>query len=164
MKPRLALSILVVLFVSCLASPLRSLATAFTYQGRLTDGGAPAAGSYDLRFVLYNAEAGGSQVGERLVLTGVTVEDGVFTVLLDFGAGVFDGTARWIEVAVRQAGAGNLTVLTPRQPVTPAPYAQFALTPAGPKRDQGDRFWRPQPGSSAILNCPVTKAPSVRTR
>jgi len=29
--------------------------TAFTYQGRLTDGGSPANGGYDLRFSIYDA-------------------------------------------------------------------------------------------------------------
>ena len=28
--------------------------TAFSYQGRLNDGGAPAAGNYDLRFTIYD--------------------------------------------------------------------------------------------------------------
>jgi hypothetical protein len=30
------------------------LSTAFTYQGQLTDGGGPANGTYDLRFILYD--------------------------------------------------------------------------------------------------------------
>jgi len=29
------------------------LGTAFTYQGQLTEGGAPASGIYDLRFTIY---------------------------------------------------------------------------------------------------------------
>jgi hypothetical protein len=37
--------------------------TAFTYQGRLQDGGSPAGGAYDLRFVLYDAAAGGWRWG-----------------------------------------------------------------------------------------------------
>ena len=32
--------------------------TAFTYQGRLIDNGVPATGSYDLRFVLFDAGVG----------------------------------------------------------------------------------------------------------
>ena len=41
--------------------------TAFTYQGRLLDAGQPADGSYDLRFILYDADAGGSQFGPLLL-------------------------------------------------------------------------------------------------
>ena len=35
--------------------------TAFTYQGRLNDGGIPATGNYDLAFTLYSAISGGRQ-------------------------------------------------------------------------------------------------------
>ena len=38
-----------------------ALTTTFTYQGRLTDGGSPANGAYDLRFILYDAESGGAR-------------------------------------------------------------------------------------------------------
>ena len=37
--------------------------TAFTYQGRLTDQGAPANGIYDLRFTVYDALTAGNPVG-----------------------------------------------------------------------------------------------------
>jgi hypothetical protein len=41
-------------------------ATAFTYQGRLTDAGNPANGNYDLRFQLYDAPTGGNVIGGAL--------------------------------------------------------------------------------------------------
>ena len=45
----------------------------------------------------------------------VNVNEGVFTVALDFGAGVFDGDARWLEISVVcPAGGGGLTLLAPR--------------------------------------------------
>jgi hypothetical protein len=100
-----------------------ALGTAFTYQGRLTDGGAPANGSYDLVFKLYDDSAGGSQVGISVTQT-LTVTDGLFTVQLDFGSDVFDGNARWLEIGVRPAGSTIAYLpLTPRQELTPAPYA-----------------------------------------
>src|SRR2546428_12533160 len=37
--------------------------SAFTYQGRLTDGGTPANGNYDLQFTLWDSASGGSQIG-----------------------------------------------------------------------------------------------------
>lgn len=53
----------------------------------------------------------------------VAVSDGLFTVELDFGA-VFDGVALWLEIAVRPgASTGGYTILSPRQPLTAAPYA-----------------------------------------
>jgi hypothetical protein len=102
--------------------------TAFTYQGRLTDGGNPASGSYDLRLTLFDAAAGGGTVGPVLTRDDVAVSSGLFTVSLDFGA-VFTGSKRWIEVAVRPgASTGAYTPLTPRQELSPAPNATFSLT------------------------------------
>jgi hypothetical protein len=97
--------------------------TSFTYQGRLTDGGSPATGQYDFRFRLYNAGSGGSQVGVTNTLDDVTVTEGLFTAELDFGA-VFGGTAYWLDIGVRPGSSSDsYTTLSPRQPLTPAPYA-----------------------------------------
>lgn len=97
--------------------------TAFTHQGRLSDNGAPATGQYDLQFALFDAAAGGAQQGATSTLENVQVTNGVFSVQLDFGA-VFTGAARWLEVRVRPgASTGAFTLLTPRQPLAPAPYA-----------------------------------------
>jgi hypothetical protein len=99
------------------------LGTAFTYQGQLTDGGAPANGTYDLKFTLYDAVTSGGQVGSPLTTNAVAVSNGSFAVALDFGAGIFTGEARWLDIAVKTNGAGAYTPLTPRQALTPAPYA-----------------------------------------
>jgi hypothetical protein len=100
--------------------------TAFTYQGRLDTSGAPASGSYDLRFAIYDAASGGTAVAGPLTNSPVGVSNGFFTVTLDFGAGVFTGADRWLEIAVRTNGGGAFTPLSPRQPLTPAPYAIYA--------------------------------------
>ena len=83
---------------------LVSMGTAFTYQGRLVDAGNPASGVYDFQFRLYNAAAGGSQIGAMQAVDDITVSGGLFTVGPDFGAGAFDGQARWLEIAVRSPG------------------------------------------------------------
>jgi hypothetical protein len=100
--------------------------TAFTYQGQLTDGGQPANGIYDLRFAIYANASGGSPVAGPITNSLVGVTNGLFTVALDFGAGVFTGAERWLEIAVRATGAGAFTNLSPRQPITPTPYALHA--------------------------------------
>ncbi|MBI2767053.1 MAG: hypothetical protein HYX53_14235 [Chloroflexi bacterium] len=106
------------------------LGNGFTYQGRLTESGAPANGTYDLRFILYDAETGGAQVGTEVEQKDdVTVTNGIFNVVLTFSATAFNGDARWLEIAVRAGsgtGTAGFTVLSPRQPVSPAPYALFA--------------------------------------
>jgi len=112
--------------------------TAFTYQGQLLNAGQPATGSFDLRAVLYDAEIGGAQVGPIVTNADVIVVNGAFTTMFDFGANAFPGAARWLELAVRLSADGTFTLLSPRQALTPTPYALYALTPAGPKGDQGD--------------------------
>jgi hypothetical protein len=106
------------------SAPAETLGTAFTYQGRLTDGGSPANGEYDFRFMLYDAASSGAQVGSAVMREDVTVTDGLFTVQLDFGSGAFTGEARYLEIGVRPGDStGAYTDLSPRQPLTPAPYA-----------------------------------------
>ncbi len=101
-----------------------SVGTMFTYQGRLMDNGAPANGTYDFRFRLYTAQTGGSQVGTTKYRNDVPVQNGLFTISLDFGSGVFNGEERWLEVAVRPGtSTGSYTVLAPRQPIRAVPYA-----------------------------------------
>ena len=121
--------------LALLASALHLLAapvgSAFNYQGRLTAGGLPANGGYDLRFTVMNTASGGNPVAAPLTNTAVPVRDGLFTVALDFGSGVFNGEARWLEIAVRTNGsAGPFAVLAPLQPVAAAPYSQYALKAA----------------------------------
>ncbi len=100
--------------------------TAFTYQGRLNDGASPANGSYDLSFALFDAPTLGNQVGASVLATGVGVTNGLFVVTLDFGFGSLPGANRWLQINVRTNGNGAFTSLSPRQPLTPAPYAVTA--------------------------------------
>src|ERR1051325_8987405 len=92
--------------------------TAFTYQGQLRDNGAPANGIYDLRFTIYDLNSGGNIAGGPLTNFSVGVSNGLFTVVLDPGAGVFDGNPRWLEIGVRPTGGGAFTTLGPRQSLT----------------------------------------------
>jgi type VI secretion system secreted protein VgrG len=101
--------------------------TAFTYQGKLSSGGAAATGLYDFRFALYDAAAGGTQQGATFATNAVTVTNGYFLVTLNFG-GAFDGRARWLDIAVKTNGAASYSPLAPRQPLTPAPYAIMAAS------------------------------------
>src|SRR5262245_59341877 len=109
-----------------IASAQTPVGTGFTYQGRLTDGGNPATGSYDFRFTLFDAPTGGAAVGSPVTANGVAVAEGLFASVLDFGPAPFAGQARWVQVEVRSAGGGTYTPLAPRQPLTPAPYSLFS--------------------------------------
>ncbi|MCP5528073.1 MAG: tail fiber domain-containing protein [Verrucomicrobiales bacterium] len=127
-------------------SPLLAQGTAFSYQGRLREGGVPANGSYDLRFTLYDAATEGAAWNPASIVAGVTVTDGLFTASVDFGPDPFDGTPRWIEVAVRGGGTASFTPLSPRQVLGSTPYALYAMTPGGPKGDPGDPGPQGPPG------------------
>jgi hypothetical protein len=108
------------------AGPAQAVGTSFTYQGRLSDAGSPATGSYDLQFALFDAAAGGTQVGTTVTRDDVVVTGGLFTVGLDFG-GVFTGNKRWLELGVRPgASTGAYTPLAGRQELTPSPNAMFS--------------------------------------
>lgn len=105
-------------------SPQGAYGSAFTYQGQLRDASGPVNGACDLRFRLFDAASGGSQVGGALTREGVGLVDGLFTARLDYGAGAFQGDERWLAIEVRcPAGAGSYTALSPRQALTAAPYA-----------------------------------------
>src|SRR5262245_8814478 len=119
----LGVALVAAVTVSTQSAPLGS---AFTYQGRLEDGGAPAHGLYDFHFGLADAASGGGYIGTPSSLAAVAVSNGIFTVTIDFGAGAFAGDERWLEIAVRTNGSpGPFTLLAPRQPVTPAPHALY---------------------------------------
>ena len=115
----------VVLAFGLQATSALALGTAFTYQGTLGEGGSPANGNYDLTFSLYNAASAGTQVGSTVTNKAVAVTNGLFAVTVDFGA-VFDGTQLWVQMGVRTNGGGSFTTLTPRQELTPTPYALYS--------------------------------------
>src|SRR5215467_6732138 len=79
--------------------------TAFTYQGRFSDGANPANGIYDLRFALYAASSSGAPIAGPVTNTA-TLTNGLFTVSVDFGTGVFMGSSLWLEIAARTNGGG----------------------------------------------------------
>jgi hypothetical protein len=108
------------------AAPEGVVGTGFTYQGRLDRSNNAVDGLCNIAFRLYEQAAGGTLVGAP-VTTTVTLDHGLFTTYLDFGAGSMNGRERWLEVKVRCAGDAAFTTL-PRQPLTPTPYALYAAT------------------------------------
>jgi hypothetical protein len=118
------------LLASILISNAQGQTTAFTYQGKLSDNGNPASGQYDFQFKLFDTATvdTGTQQGSAVTVLNVTVTAGSFTVQLDFGAVVFPGTERYLEISLRPASSGSFTMLSPRQAVTSTPYALRSAT------------------------------------
>ncbi len=119
----------------CLSSAAHAadIGTALSYSGVLEKPeGTPVTDTCDLRFGLWNAASGGALVvvtppaenpAER---TGVDVVDGEFRTTVDYGAGVFDGQARWLEIETKCTGDPDFILLEPRQEITPLAYALFS--------------------------------------
>jgi hypothetical protein len=120
----------VVLLMSGTLSPGPALAapagSAFTYQGKLTNSGAPVSATCALSLSLWDAATAGGFLNSNTFNT-VPISGGLFTVQLDFGAGAFNGEARWLETAVKCAADANYVTLSPRTPLTAAPYASYSL-------------------------------------
>ncbi len=131
------------------AAPVGS---AFTYQGQLKQDGVPVSDTLPMVFSLWNAESGGATVASDIEDNAVEVVNGLFSVSLDFGAGAFTGEARWLEVAV------DGTTLTPRQAITPIPYALHAFEgPGGSSNwvDDGDNVFLPAGNAGIGTNEPT---------
>lgn len=125
MRPRQLLMSLLAVLLSCSVLIDSAIAVPqlpdFTYQGRLSQNGAPANGSFNLSFALFDADTGGNQIGAAISEPAFPVTNGLFTVSLAF-PGAFDGTQLWLQVSV------NGTPMLPRQAVSTTPVAQFSLS------------------------------------
>src|SRR5262249_51984327 len=106
---RFLLYMLILMAYLVCASSAVAQTTTFTYQGKLTDGGSAPSGTiiYEMQFKLFDASSGGLQQPQPTPVTlsftvaggnAVSVVNGVFTVSLDFGAGVFPGANRFLEI------------------------------------------------------------------
>jgi len=106
-----------------------------SYQGRLSDNGSPASGSYDFQFTLKDAASAGNTLGEAIKMT-LSVQSSVFSASLSWSPSLFPGSARWIEVRVRQTPSGGSSVseteapyaVLERQRIQTTPYALRSLT------------------------------------
>jgi len=127
MRIRLVIGSLIALVAVAPSLGETPLSTAFTYQGQLKQGGVPLNGNVNLEFRLFDALTDGTLVGPLVAKNGVPVTNGLFTVDLDFGVEPFTGQALFLEIAVRLNTAGAFTTLSPRQALTPTPYAIRAL-------------------------------------
>jgi hypothetical protein len=150
-----------------------ALGTGFTYQGQLRNGQGAVSGPCDFQFSLFDALTAGTQIGSTQTKSAVTVENGVFTVQLDFGNTAFTGDARWLQIALRSpAGGGAYTALAPRQPVTSAPEAltlrpgatiQTVTEPVGATVSASNIAWANPVALRAIGGTATNQLPAMPT-
>jgi hypothetical protein len=123
-----SLSLLSFLSLSCGISSALAQGTAFTYQGRLVYAGNSANGNFDLTFQLWDSATNGNALSAVVTNLALPITNGLFAVQLDFGSS-FPGQARYLEIGTRTSGDTNPpAILSPRQLLTPSPYA---ITAAG---------------------------------
>src|SRR5512143_3879163 len=77
-------------------APNAVFTTAISYQGRLTQNGAPVNTTCDFDFRLFDDAGAGLQIGGDVTAT-FAVSGGLFTAPLNFGATAFNGQARWLD-------------------------------------------------------------------
>jgi hypothetical protein len=94
-----------------------SVSSRINYQGVLKEGGAPVTGSRNFTFRFYTAAGCATPVGSPIVLNGVAVANGLFSVKLDVDQALFDGQGLWLGVDV--GSTGNVTC----EEIVPVPYA-----------------------------------------
>lgn len=103
------------------------LPTLFTYQGQLKQEGVPLSSMVDLEFSLWTTAIDGTRVTQVLFKENVLVKAGLFSITLDFGISVFNGNARWLEIAVRSphdpGDTEPFATLSPRQLISGTPYS-----------------------------------------
>jgi len=118
-------------FIATRALAQTPLGPGFTYQGDIQQGGTAVDGTVHLRFSLWDGAENGNQIGLGQVIPDIPVLEGIFTVILnasdEFGSEAFNGEARWLQIEVcADPDCQSPTTLSPRQPLTPAPYAKIA--------------------------------------
>ena len=121
---KIAATILILCYLPAFAQT-----TIFTYQGKLTDNGTPQS-IYEMQFKLFGSAGGSDQIGGTITNPNVSVNQGVFTVNLDFGAGVFTGADRFLQISVRRNASESFVTLNPRQQITSSPYSIRTLSAA----------------------------------
>ncbi len=91
------------------------MGTSFVYQGELRSGPSVVS-TTDLKFRLYTAAIGGTQIGSELGVTGLNLVRGRFSVELDFGPHAFAAMNAGSEIDVGPPRA--------RAAIRPLPHAR----------------------------------------
>jgi len=102
------------------------LGSAFAYQGGLFESGQPVTGLYDMTFTVFTNLTGGTPITGPLTNLAVGVNNGMYSVTLDFGGGLLNGTPYWLQIGARTNGTGDFVTLAPLQPLLPGAYAIYA--------------------------------------
>lgn len=134
-------AVVVVMVSSSMVRGATPITDEFTFQGRLQFGGVPVNDTCDFSFKLWDQQQpSGTQIGSEQIANNVTVDNGLFTVVIAFGFDAFKGNARWMKIKVRcPAGSGSYIPLDPRHELTAAPYGLFSHSTRGIEVDSQNK-------------------------
>ncbi|MBS0191514.1 MAG: tail fiber domain-containing protein [Phycisphaerales bacterium] len=106
----------------------RGSGSAFSYQGRLNNAGAPYSGTADMRFTIYDSETGGNPVTPTATQSNIAVIGGIFSVQIPVDASTFVSVPdRYLDVAVATpSGSGTFVPILPRTRIGQVPAAMVA--------------------------------------
>ena len=126
MKTKIFTFVVLIMVVCLFSVASAQVPQMINYQGTLTDTlGNRLNGSYNMTFSIYDTSSGGTALWTE-IQNGVSVDDGIFNVLLGsvtpIPDSVFDGDIRYLGVKV---GADN--EMTPRKPIVSVGYAWKAF-------------------------------------
>ena len=118
----MVLLLLVMIQAMTLAHAQTSIGTEFTYQGELTLNEQAAEDLYDFEISAYDALENGNQTGSPLTVNAVEVNNGIFTLSLDFGDAAFVEEEVYLEIHVRENNSDSpFSEFSPRQKLTNTP-------------------------------------------
>lgn len=145
----LLLSLLLSLGHVVSAAPMR-------YHGRLSDGGRPANGRYDLQISLYSSAEAGTPLDYPTTLEDVEVVDGQFQVELEAPPAAQNSPA-WLQAAVRDgASNGAFNEIAGREKVTLAPLIGACWSTTGDSGSDPDvNFLGNTDNATLVLSSPA---------
>jgi hypothetical protein len=131
MKIRIQATIVAALLSAAFTTQAPAQGTTVSYQGVLNQSGSEFTGNAEFQATLWDASSGGSQVAANSPASVIVpVNGGLFVLPLNFGEAPFaGGSERWLQLEVRTT-IGSFTTLSPRQRLTPTPYAIRAASAA----------------------------------
>ena len=110
--------------------PARAIAQgdfSFSYQGVLMFGDQRADATYDLQFDLYDGPDPATAFNHGTdTHTSVTIENGLYSLILDFGYVFTPPDPRWLQISVRETGGSSFEPLEPLTFLATVPYAAYA--------------------------------------
>ncbi|MBK7146026.1 MAG: hypothetical protein IPH76_12795 [Xanthomonadales bacterium] len=136
MSPLLKTSSLVLALLAALLP--KTQAAEFVYVGQLDDRGAPANGRYDLRIAAFGDQKSSFAGMAPIEFLAVEVRDGRFE--LRFDAALASARETWLEVAVRDAGAGDFATIPGRSKAIRAPLIGACWSSTGDAGTTGSNF------------------------